>query len=40
MRRILTVLGIGVLAGVGLVLAGFYLMPNIALWLMFGWLTW
>jgi hypothetical protein len=40
MRRILTMLGIGVLAGAGLVLLGFYLFPYIALWMMFGWLTW
>lgn len=40
MRHILTMLGAGVLAGAGLVLLSFYLIPYIALWMMFGWLTW
>ena len=37
MRRILTVLGI---AGVGLVLVGYFVVPYIASWMMFGWLIW
>ena len=40
MRRILTMLGISALAGVGLVLVGYFVVPYIALWMMFGWLTW
>lgn len=38
MRRLWAVLGIGLVAGVGLFIVGAYVMPHIALAMMFGWI--
>jgi len=36
MKRIAVMGGVGILAGAGLALAGMYVIPSVALWVLFG----